>query len=180
MTKTHGQKRTRLYTIWSRMKGRCFNPSDAAYPRYGGRGISVCEAWADSFEAFRDWALSNGYEPHLTIDRRDNDAGYSPDNCRWATYAEQNRNYSRNRPVEYRGQQVLICDLAVEVGVPQDILKNRILRYGWDVEKAVSTPIAHKVKREPWKAAGMSRSAWYRAGRPGAVTFTVERRNIDA
>lgn len=154
--RTHGQKRTRIYTIWSGMKGRCDNPHDAAYPRYGGRGIKVCDTWARSFEAFRDWAASSGYQAHLTIDRRDNNGGYEPENCRWLTRADQNRNCSRNRPIIFRGRKVLVCDLCKEVGLPQDVLKNRILRYGWDVEKAVSTPV--KPRR----------------------TFTVERRNIDA
>lgn len=157
--RTHGQKRTRIYTIWNRMKGRCENPADAAFPRYGGRGITVCEDWRRSFETFRDWALANGYEAHLTIDRRDNNLGYTPANCWWATYAQQNRNSRRNRPVIYKGRSVLVCDLAIEVGLPQDVLKNRILRYGWPIELAVSTPVLPKGGRRP--------------------TFTVEHRNID-
>ena len=96
---THGEKRTRLYTIWSRMKGRCENRADAAFDRYGGRGITVCPEWRESYETFRDWALANGYASHLTIDRRDNDGGYEPANCRWATYTEQNNN---RRPARRR------------------------------------------------------------------------------
>lgn len=164
--RTHGGRGSRLYTIWRGMIDRCENPNSEAFDRYGARGISVCPEWRADFAAFREWALANGYADALTIDRMDNDRGYEPGNCRWATYAEQNRNYGRNRPVEFRGRTVLICDLAAEVGLPQDVLKNRILRYGWDVEKAVSTPVQHRVKREPWKDAGMSRSAWYRAGKP--------------
>lgn len=159
----HGQKRTRLYNIWSGMIRRCENLSEPAYPHYGGRGIVVCPEWRQSFERFRDWAMANGYQPHLTIDRRNNDQGYTPSNCRWATYAEQNRNYRRNRPIEYLGRKVLVCDLAIEVGLPQDILKNRIFRYEWDVETAVREPVARRLRREPWKADGISRSAWYRA-----------------
>lgn len=162
MRRTHGQKRTRLYSIWSGMKARCLNPREEAYANYGGRGISICSEWLNSFEAFRDWALANGYEPHLTIDRRDNSEGYAPENCHWATYAEQNRNYRRNRPIEFRGRTVLVCDLAGEVGIPQDVLKGRIFRYGWPVEEAISTPV-------------MKRGA-----RRQAVSFDVERRNIDA
>jgi hypothetical protein len=144
---THGQKKTRLYTIWSRMIGRCENSNDEAYPRYGGRGILINPAWRQSFETFRDWALANGYDETLTIDRRDNDGNYEPANCRWATYAEQSRNTSRNRPIEYQGRTVLVCDLAIEVGLPQDILKNRIFRYGWTVDEAVSTPVMAKGAR---------------------------------
>lgn len=144
LRRTHGQKRSRLYNIWSGMIARCENPNEAAFPRYGGRGVKVCVEWRQKFEAFRDWAHLNGYADNLTIDRIDGGGDYDPANCRWATYAQQNRNYSRNRPIEYQGRMVLVCDLAVEVGLPQDILKNRIFRYGWSVERAVTTPVQKK------------------------------------
>jgi len=89
-------------------------------------------------------ACANGYSSGLTIDRRDNSGGYEPGNCRWATHAEQNRNTRRNRPIMFLGREVLVCDLAKEVGLSQDVLKNRIFRYGWDVELAVSTPVLKK------------------------------------
>lgn len=171
--RTHGQSKTRLYNIWTGMIERCENKNCEAYDKYGGRGIFICQEWRESFEAFRDWAIANGYQDRLTIDRENNDGHYEPTNCRWATYAQQNRNYSRNRPIEFRGRQVLVCDLALEVGLPQDILKNRIFRYGWSVERAVSEPVAKRERHEPWVAVGMSQSSWYRAR-------AVERRNIDA
>lgn len=90
MTK-HGQHDTRLYRIWNTMKNRCQNPNVHNYEHYGGRGITVCEEWQD-FEPFYNWAMSNGYQAHLTLDRKDNFAGYSPDNCRWATMKEQQNN----------------------------------------------------------------------------------------
>ena len=144
LRRTHGKSNTRLYNIWCNMKARCENPDNDAYSRYGGRGIYVCEQWRCDFVKFSKWALANGYSSSLTIDRIDNDDGYRPGNCRWATYAEQNRNYSRNRPVIFRGESILICDLATRVGLPQDILKNRIHRYGWPIEKAVSTPVQQR------------------------------------
>ena len=88
----HGQSRSRLYRIWSNMKNRCTCNTTPSYAYYGGRGIKVCKEWIDSFESFRDWALVNGYEDGLELDRRDADGGYMPENCRWATRTEQMRN----------------------------------------------------------------------------------------
>ena len=87
----HGQCHTRLYQIWSDMKARCTKGSANAH-YYHDRGISVCVEWQNSFIAFRDWAVVNGYAEKLEIDRRDNDKGYSPDNCRWATRTQQMTN----------------------------------------------------------------------------------------
>lgn len=90
--KIHGGYETRLYRIWCGMKGRCKNPTNKAYKDYGGRGITICDEWDKDFSAFRDWALGHGYEDWLSIDRVDNDKGYSPDNYRWATAKEQSNN----------------------------------------------------------------------------------------
>jgi hypothetical protein len=94
----HGGSRTKLYGVWTSMIGRCENPADRSYPDYGGRGITLCEEWRTSFEAFRDWATAHGYEEpkegrsKISIDRINNDGNYCPENCRWATAKEQNQN----------------------------------------------------------------------------------------
>lgn len=90
--RTHGETGTRLYRIWKAMHTRCYNPRFIMYRHYGGRGIDICDDWKNSYRSFRAWAISHGYSDNLSIDRIDNDKGYSPENCRWVTMADQNKN----------------------------------------------------------------------------------------
>ena len=101
----HGFKGTRLETIIKNMVQRCHNQNNAAYHNYGGRGIEVCDEWRHNRKEFFKWAIENGYEESLTIERVDNDKGYSPDNCKWATRKEQRANVRpfKNRTSEYHG-----------------------------------------------------------------------------
>lgn len=100
----HGETRTRLYRIWSNMKTRCYNKQNKNYARWGARGISICDEWEKDFVAFRTWALEHGYKPGLSIDRIDNDKGYYPENCRWATPLEQANNTRQTRMITYNGR----------------------------------------------------------------------------
>lgn len=109
---THGLSRHPLFQTLRSMKSRCHKPGSHAYENYGARGITVCEEWrgTDGARAFYDWSMSNGYRKGLTIDRIDNDKGYSPENCRWATY-QQNLNNRRNTVyVFYNGEHISLSE----------------------------------------------------------------------
>ena len=90
--RTHGKSHTRIWDHWMNMKSRCYCKTNPAFRSYGGRGITVCEEWQNDFQSFYDWAMANGYQDNLFINRIDNDKGYSPDNCRWATQKQQIKN----------------------------------------------------------------------------------------
>lgn len=140
----HGMKQTRLYKIWTEMKGRCYNKNVPAYKNYGGRGIIVCEEWLHDFEAFYNWSISNGYKDELSIDRINVNGNYEPSNCRWATYLEQANNTRANVIIEYNGKKQTIAEWAREIGINYATLQRRIKILKWDVEKAIETPVAKK------------------------------------
>ena len=108
----HNGTDTRLYETWCSMKERCYNLHNRSYKNYGKKGIKVCEEWKHDFASFKAWALSNGYTDNLTIDRIDFDGNYEPNNCRWITRKEQNRNYSRNHFINYCGKRYCVKELA--------------------------------------------------------------------
>lgn len=136
-TDAYGNK-PRLYRIWKQMRQRCLNPNDTAYPRYGGRGVTICPEWSD-YKSFHDWAVANGYEDRLSIDRRDNDGDYNPTNCRWADNYQQGRNKRNNLCVTHQEETRTVAEWADILGIPMRTLKSR-LRLGWSVEDALSTP----------------------------------------
>lgn len=134
---THGLVGTRIYNIWRGMIRRCYFPGLKAYANYGGRGIKVCDEWKDSVATFYEWAINNGYQDNLTIDRINNDGNYEPSNCRWTTYKIQGNNTRSCRYIEYDGKKLTISQWAEETGIGRKTIERR-LNVGWSVEDALT------------------------------------------
>ena len=118
------------------MRSRCSNPSDKDYVRYGARGITVCKRWQNSFENF--WAdMADGYSDDLTLDRRNNDKGYSKSNCRWATPSEQASNTRTNHWLDTPHGRMTVTQAAEFYGIKSVTLYARLGRYNWPLERAL-------------------------------------------
>lgn len=137
---THSKSGTSLYAVWRTMKQRTHLESDRNYPNYGGRGIGMCNEWHDSFEKFCEDMGPQPF-PKASIDRIDNNQGYSKSNCRWATRTTQNRNKRNNRYFEFEGASRVLSEWSDVLGIKTRTLVSRIYLYGWSVEKALSTPV---------------------------------------
>ena len=133
----HGRSRTAAYRVWAKMKERCSNPRHPHFHRYGGRGISVCDRWG-SFELF--YADMGDPPVGHQLDRRENDRGYSPDNCRWVTCQANNRNKSTNKWVTWDGQTKTVAEWSDVTGIPYMTLAARI-RNGWDLDRAMTKKV---------------------------------------
>jgi len=139
---THGMTNTPTYKSWRSMLGRCRNPNDPAYHNYGGRGITVCERW----NQFENFLADMGEMPEgLTIERGDNNAGYSPTNCVWATRTTQARNTRFNRMITFQGVTLCMKEWSERLGIPYVTLYTRFAA-GWSIERALSTPVQRHVK----------------------------------
>lgn len=111
-----GGKKPRTFIIWNGMKARCLNPRSTSYPRYGARGISICDEWLD-YETFNRWAVTHGYADGLELDRIDNDGPYCPSNCRWVTRSRNQRNTSRTHMMTISGKTQCVSDWISELGI---------------------------------------------------------------
>lgn len=136
----HGGTGTRLYKIWQGMKERCYNPNNNRYYRYGARGIKVCDEWKNNYVAFEEWAVANGYQETLTIERKDNNKDYCPENCTWITKIEQASNKSNNRNITYNGQTKTLTQWSKDTGLTCDTLRRRLDLWHWSVEEALTLP----------------------------------------
>lgn len=137
---THGMSCTRPYNIWTHMRRRCGDKTHKDYPNYGGRGITVCAPWLESFDVF--WAdMSTNYAPHLSLGRIDNEGPYAPNNCRWETATEQGCNTRKTRRIPTMWGELAVSEAARRYGLKTVTLHARLYRYKWGVERALTTPV---------------------------------------
>jgi hypothetical protein len=130
-------KRQRLYTIWHRMLQRCERPEYPRYEEWGGRGIRVCEEWHD-YAIFREWAIANGYDDSLSIDRHpNNDGNYEPENCRWANAKQQSRNTRRNLLLTFQGITLCMAEWSERTGIKVATIQRR-LKSNWPIEAVLT------------------------------------------
>ena len=133
-SKKHGLRHTKIYHTWLDMKDRCFNSKNKRFSTYGGRGITVCDEWRNSFEAFYEWAMVNGYSGNLTIERIDVNGNYEPSNCKWITMPEQAKNKTNSIYIEFEGEIKTISEWSSIKNIKYATL---LYRYhaGFSVEK---------------------------------------------
>ena len=140
MDSSHIDGRSRLYRIWQNMKQRCYNPNNDNFQNYGGRGVLVCDDWKESYIKFKTWALNNGYQDTLSLDRIDVNGNYDPLNCRWSTVVEQANNTRTNRNITYNNETLTLSQWRKRLGFKRGVLEYR-LNKGWSVERAFTTPV---------------------------------------
>jgi len=142
----HGMEGSRIYHIYQNMKSRCNNPKKDNYHHYGGRGVTVCKEWNQFVQFFKDMGPS--YSEQLQLDRIDNNKGYSKENCRWVT-PKQNSNNRKNTPhLTLRGVEKTLSEWCDLLGYPHAAIYRRLHYYGWDVEKALDTPVNKWIKKQ--------------------------------
>lgn len=135
--------KTRIYKEWKGIKERCLNKNNHAYKNYGGRGITICDEWLgeNGFEYFCDWAMQNGYQDNLTIERKDVNGNYCPENCCWIPIGDQALNTRANVYLEYNGESKPIAQWAKEYGINYQVFHNRVRNLGWNMERALHEPV---------------------------------------
>lgn len=137
MAVTHGQSKSKLYRVWRGIIERTTYKKCEAYKFYGARGIKMCKEWRQSFEAFFEWARSNGYEEGLTIDRIDSNGNYEPSNCRWIGMKAQQNNRTNNHLIECNGVTHTMSEWSDILDIKYSTLSMRLNTYGWSVERAL-------------------------------------------
>ncbi|MDE5415496.1 hypothetical protein [Alkalihalobacterium chitinilyticum] len=132
-----GNRNRRLYKIWYDMKRRCYNQNSRNYRNYGGRGIEVCDQWLSDFAEFYHWAMENGYDDRLQLDRIDVNGDYEPINCRFATHQEQQNNRRNNRLIKIGNETFTCAQVCRKYGINPKTFHSRLKR-GWTGQKLLS------------------------------------------
>ncbi len=148
LNKTHGETKTRLYKIWCGMICRCKNKNRKSYNIYGARGISVCDEWLNSYKSFKEWALLNGYQENLTIDRIDVNGNYEPSNCRWSTQKEQSNNTRRTVFIEYEGKKYSAKQLSEFLNINYNKFLRSLRKTNFDIAKSIEKAKLYKKRRK--------------------------------
>lgn len=144
---THGETGTLLYRAWAGMKVRCYNKNNNRYASYGGRGISVAPEWLNDYVAFRDWAIKSGYSEGLTLERKNVNKNYEPDNCTWIPFNRQQSNRTNSVYVTYNRRRVRLSELCYDKDLDYHTVYNRIFNLKWTVADAITKP-SKKEKKE--------------------------------
>lgn len=126
-----------LFSIWCGVRKRCLSPKASNYSNYGGRGISICKEWKDNYDSFRIWSIKNGYRQGLSLDRIDNNSGYSPENCRWTTPIVQQNNRRSNINIAYNGETHTLKEWSRIIGISYSTLYQRY-KYGWNIKRMLN------------------------------------------
>ena len=140
MHTTHGKAHTRLNSVYRQMKQRCYSETSHAFKYYGGRGIAICDEWLADFQNFYDWAIKNGYEKGLSIDRIDVNGNYEPSNCRWADDKTQARNTRHCKYITYKNETLPLAAWCEKLGLNYATVQQRINKLKWGIQKAFETP----------------------------------------
>lgn len=149
----HNMSKTRLYEIWRSMKRRCLDKNLINYKNYGGRGIIVCVEWKDDFKNFYEWAIKNGYKENLSIDRKDVNGNYCPENCRWADSLTQANNKRTNVFIEYKGILHTVAEWSRILDIKRTTLEKRLKTKTVKeaFENIVDSNKSHHKTFEEWK-----------------------------
>lgn len=137
---THGLSRHPLNRVWRGILERCYYEKHIHFNRYGGRGITVCDEWRNDFMSFYNWAINNGWQQGLDVDRENNDLNYDSINCRIVTKTINARNKSSNRIIEFNGQSKCMAEWSDITGLSQGVIKDRLNKLKWSIEKTLTTP----------------------------------------
>ena len=139
-SKKHGDSKTRMYGIWLKVRERCYKKNCSDYPNYGARGISLHRDWFD-YQSFKDWAVNNGYDEKLTLERNDVNGNYCPENCCWIPNEMQGRNRTNTHWFEMNGVKGDIRFWSEYSGIPYYVIRSRLINYKWSIERATSEPV---------------------------------------